>query len=288
MLGEVILELIYALNTALSLLFFFVVLFYLIDSEDLRTSKNVVLLGLYASITFYFLSYFLHTIFYEELNPPHIAYANISILSIGSLVAVFISLFLFVFTESKFSNKYLISGLSIGLFVISGFFSIYSYFVTHGGYWIHDQSILSDIGLFSLFLLAELLIGFTIIVIFSNRLNEIFFPETNRTLIKRQYLYYFIIGISLGGISEVVKLINDNLSFQIAGAGISTIGLSLTIVILVKTRFHIRNIAWEIIALQIEELKDLDVMKDNFIDITSHEIRTPLTVVWGHVELLIR
>jgi signal transduction histidine kinase len=56
----------------------------------------------------------------------------------------------------------------------------------------------------------------------------------------------------------------------------------------VKTRYHIRDIAWKIIELQIEELKEFDVMKDQFIDVTSHEMRTPLTVIWGNIELLKR
>lgn len=79
---------------------------------------------------------------------------------------------------------------------------------------------------------------------------------------------------------------NQSLELQILGAAFGTLGLMVTIIIITTTRKHIRNIAWRIIEFQLEELKELDLMKNQFIDTTSHEMRTPLTIIWGYIELL--
>ena len=47
-----------------------------------------------------------------------------------------------------------------------------------------------------------------------------------------------------------------------------------------------RKEAEEVIAKKNEELKKLDVLKSNFINITSHEIRTPMTAIKGHIEMM--
>ena len=152
---------------------------------------------------------------------------------------------------------------------------------------------LSDILFFFFFLFIELLILFTLIVCSFKKLTNIFFPESRLILIRLQYLKFFAFGILLGGISELIKVIGSTsyvigftLSPLIIGGITSTIGLIITFLIIVVTRKHIRDIAWKIIEVQLEELKELDVLKDQFIDFTSHEIRTPLSIIWGNIELL--
>ncbi len=47
-----------------------------------------------------------------------------------------------------------------------------------------------------------------------------------------------------------------------------------------------RKKAEEVIAKKNKELKKLDLLKTNFINITSHEIRTPMTAIKGHIEMM--
>ncbi|MFX0204351.1 MAG: sensor histidine kinase [Candidatus Hodarchaeota archaeon] len=282
----IILELIYALNTVLSLFFFFVVFIYLLDSEDLRIPKNFMLLGFYFAIMGFYFSYYLYINFLQVsvLNP--FLYSVISILSIASLILVLIFLFSFIFAEANIPYRTTILGLVIGLYIFVGLTTIIEYLVGDTRGWIHDQALVSTIGLISIFFLAELLIVFTLCVSFFKNLRGKFFPEYSQSLINYPNLYYFVMGLLLGGVSELVKIFKGSLELQILGAALGTIGLTITILIITTTRKQIRNIAWRIIELQLEELKELDLMKDQFIDTTSHEMRTPLTIIWGYIELL--
>jgi len=47
-----------------------------------------------------------------------------------------------------------------------------------------------------------------------------------------------------------------------------------------------RKRAMELCQLQIEELKKIDRMKDEFLSITSHELKTPLVPIQGYLDLL--
>ncbi|MFX0125180.1 MAG: sensor histidine kinase, partial [Candidatus Hodarchaeota archaeon] len=285
---ELFLELIYALNTMLSLIFFFLVFIYLVDSEDLRTQKNLSLLGFYLAVTGYFLSYYLYISFSNHSVIDTNFYSFVSVLSIVSLVVVLIFLFLFVVLEAIYPYKAMVMGLVIGLYILVGIFTVLDYLIEDVGTWIHNQLVFSNIGLLSIFILAELLIIFTVCVSFFKSLRHIFFPEYSQSLINYPYLYYFALGISLGGVSEIFKIYGHTTPIQLLGVVLSTFGLLITTLIIIRTRKHIKDIAWRIVELQLEELKELDVLKHQFIDTTSHEMRTPLTVIWGYIELLKR
>ena len=281
----ILLELIYALNTVLSLLFFFIVLIFLIDSEDLRTPKNIMLLGFYIAVTGFYFSYYLYINFSQVLGIDPFFYSIISVLSLISLIIVLMSLFSMFVLEANIPYRTILLGLVIGLYTLVGLGAILEFLIDGTGRWIHNQPILSKVGLLSILILAELLIIFTVCVTFFRNLRINFFPEYTQSLINYPNLYYFVIGLSLGGISEFIKT-NPQSEFQIFGAFLGTIGLMITFLVITTTRKHIRNIAWRIIEFQMEELKELDFLKDQFIDTTSHEIRTPLTIIWGYIELL--
>lgn len=288
MLETILLKFIYALNSSLALIFVFTVLLYIIDNKDFRTQKNTVLVGFFISISAYYLAYFFYHDLTELETAPNLAFTLISVLSITSLIVIMIQLLLFITLETNFPYSYLIMTIGILICTFLGLFTIVSYLSNYQGIWIHNLSIFSEIGLLSLFISAELLLIFTIILGYSQQWRPIFFPNPSSTLINHHYLVYFVIGLSLGGISEIFNVFQAPKIFHIVGAGISTAGLSIMILIIVKTRYHLRYIAWQIIETQVEELKELDMMKDQFVDVTSHEMRTPLAVVWGNIELLKR
>lgn len=272
------------------MLFFAIVLFYLIDSKDLRTQKNKALLGLYGGVTGYSFAYFLYISF---LNQEGVDVFNtiVSILTIASITIITVFMFLFVVLDSKFPYNAILIRVVIGVCLFFGFFTTLRYLMYDMGNMIFAsvyQLFLSDFWFFSFLLITELLIGFTAIVFSLKRLTDIFFPKNKSSLIRRQYLKYFGLGALLSGISELIKVIGSTLDFLIIAAITYTIGLTITILVIFRTRENIRDIAWNIIELQIEELKTLDVLKSQLIDFTSHEIRTPLSIMWGNIQLLQR
>ena len=114
------LEFIYATNTILSLLFFNIVLFYLIDSKDLRTQKNFALLGMFGGITGYCFTYFIYISFYNQ-EGVDVLNTIVSILTLVSLTTFMAFLFLFVTLEAKFPHHELIKKGIIGIWVFFNF-----------------------------------------------------------------------------------------------------------------------------------------------------------------------
>ena len=289
-LTNLLLELIYASNTILSLFFLVIVIVYLIDSKDLRTQKNLALLGMYAGITCYYFSYFLFISFYN-LESIELYNTLVSILAIASITVLLIFMYLFVVLEADYPYGNLITKGVVTICLFFSLFTLLRYLTYSRGMLIFDsiyRLFVTNIWFFLFFLYAELLILFTVSVCSLKRLCEIFFPKNRLNLIHHQYLKLFTVGLLLGGVSELIKVIRFDPFFLFLGGLISMIGLSITTFIIVRTRKHIRDIAWTIIEFQLEELKELDVLKDQYVDFTSHEIRTPLSIIWGNIQLLQR
>ncbi|MFX0212123.1 MAG: hypothetical protein ACFFDT_39485, partial [Candidatus Hodarchaeota archaeon] len=289
-LTNLFLELIYAMNTILPMLFFAIVLFYLIDSKDLRTQKNKALLGMYGGVTGYSFAYFLYISF---LNQEGVEVLNsiVSILTIVSITILLVFMFLFVVVEAKYPYHALTTKLVVGMSLFFGFFTILRYLRYDMGSMIFTslyQLFISDIWFFSFLLLTELLIVFTVLVFSFKRFTNIFFPRSRSSLIRRQYLKFFGLGFLLGGISELIKILGSTADFLIIAGIAYNVGLIITILVIFRTREHIRDIAWKIIEVQMEELKELDILKSQLVDFASHEIRTPLSIMWGNIQLLQR
>lgn len=265
-------------------------LFYLLDSQDLRTPKNKALLTTFVSITGYYFTHFLYVSFYDQEG---LDFFNtlISILTFVSITSLLIFLFLFVILEAEFSYQNLVTKIVVGICLFFGFFSILRYLIYDRGTLILAsvfQLFFTDIWYFSFLLLAEAIIGFFAIVCFSQRFINIFFPKRGKLLVNQKYLKFFAFGWLLGGIGEIIKAIEGTLDFLLVGGILNAIGLSITIFIIVLTRKHLRDIAWQIIEFQLEELKQFDEIKNQLMDFASHEMRTPLSIIWGNIELLRR
>jgi signal transduction histidine kinase len=270
------------------MLFFAIVLFYLIDSKDLRTQKNKALLGMFGGITGYSFANFFYI---SSLDQEGVGVFNtiVSILTIASITTFIVFLFLFVVVEAEYPYHTLVTKVVIGIYLFFGSFTTLRYLMSDLGNMIFAtlyQLFLSDIWFFSFLLLTELLIGFTAIVFSVKQLTDIFFPRSRSSLIRRQHLKFFGLGLLLGGFSELIKITGFTMDFLMIAGSTYTIGLTIVILIIFRTREHIRDIAWEIIEMQMEELKELDVLKSQLIDFASHEIRTPLSIMWGNIELL--
>ncbi|MFX1506451.1 MAG: ATP-binding protein [Promethearchaeota archaeon] len=275
-------------NTILALLFFFMGLFYLLDSYDLRTQKNKVLLLFFLSISGYHFTHYLYISLYSQ-EGVELLNTVVSVVTIVALTSILIYLFLFIVLDTDYPNQDLITKIIVGICVFFGFFSMLRYLICDRGRLILAsvfQLFLTDIWFFSFFLLAESIIIFFVFVSLLQKYKDKFFPSIEKTLVRREYLHFFALAILLGGTGESIKAVGDTVDFLIVGGFLNTIGLAVTILILVITRKHLRNITWQIIEFQLEEMKELDEIKNQLMDFASHEIRTPLSIMWGNIELL--
>jgi signal transduction histidine kinase len=264
--------------------------FYLLDSGDLRTRKNKMLLFFFLSNSGY---HFMHFLYISLTGQEGVEFLNtvISVVTILAITSILIYLFLFVVSDSDYPYQDFITKIIVGTCVFFGFFSMLRYLIWDRGNLILAsvfQLFLTEIWFFLFFLVAEAIITFFVIVSFSQKLSDQFFPKRGKTLVRREYLRYFALASLLGGIGEAIKAIGDTVDFLIVGGFLNTIGLTVTIIIIVITRKHLRSIAWQIIEFQLEEMKELDEIKNQLMDFASHEMRTPLSIMWGNIELLHR
>ncbi|UCG04564.1 MAG: hypothetical protein JSW11_11400 [Candidatus Heimdallarchaeota archaeon] len=288
-LTNIYLSFIYVSNTILSLLFLFMGLFYLLDGQDLRTQINKALLVTYSAMTGYHFTQYLYVSLYSQ----GLEFFNTvtSVLTIISITSLLIFLSLFVIAEAEFSYQNTIQKILVGICLFFGFFSILRYLLLDRGTLILAsvfQLFLTDIWYFLFLLVAESIIGFFVITCFSQRFSNIFFPKKGKFLVKQEYLKFFAVAWLFGRIGETIKAIGRTTDFLFIGGVLNTVGLVICIIIIVLTRKHLRDIAWQIIEFQLEELKELDEIKNQLMDFASHEMRTPLSIMWGNIELLHR
>ncbi|MHA2203331.1 MAG: hypothetical protein ACW991_06550, partial [Candidatus Hodarchaeales archaeon] len=173
------LSFVYVTNTVLSLLFFSMGLFYLLDGQGLRTQKNKALLAAFLSMTGY---HFTHFLYISLSGQEGLDFLNTltSILTIVSITSLLIFLILSVILEAEFSYQNLITKIIVGICLFFGLFSLLRYVIFDRGTLILAsvfQLFLTEIWYFSFLFLAEASIGFFVIVCFSQRFSDIFFPK---------------------------------------------------------------------------------------------------------------
>ncbi len=270
----------------ISFSFFQLVFFYLVDSEKLRTKKNYSLLGFLGSIFGFYLSYFLFYSLqsYSEMKASD--YILVGALGTISLTFCLVFLFLLVVLESEYSHINIISILVITILMIVGVITTVDYTIDWSEDWLFIHSGFSNVWFILLFFIAIFLVIFASFGLVFQRGRKIFFPKNNKFLIGHNYQRLFVFGIILGSFSEIINAIGVQSVLLIISSIISSIGLTAAFLTIFQTRKHLKSIAWKIIEFQMEELREIDLMKDRFIDFTSHELRTPLTIIRGHFELL--
>ena len=237
--------------------------------------------------------HFMHFLYISLYGQEGVELLNtvISVVTILAITSLLINLGLFIVLDTEHPYQYLMSKTIVIIYAFFGFFSVLRYLIYDSGNLILAsifQLFLTDIWFFSFFLLGETSIIFFVIVSFSQKYTDVFFPRTGDTLVRREYLKFFALGTLLGGIGEAIKAITGTLDFLIIGGFLNTIGLSVTIIIIGLTRKYLKDLTWQIIELQLEEQKELDEVKNQLMDFASHEMRTPLSIMWGNIELLYR
>ncbi|MHA2248151.1 MAG: sensor histidine kinase [Candidatus Hodarchaeales archaeon] len=281
-----LLEIIQAFNLMISFSFFQLLFFYLIDSKKLRTKKNYALLGFLGSIFGFYLSYFLFYSLQSHSEVKASGFILIGALGTISLTCCLVFMFLLVVLESEYSHINITSISVITILIFVGVIATVDYTIKWSEDWFFIHSGFSNVWFILLFFFAIFLTIFVSFGFVSQRGRNIFFPKNNKFLIGHNYQRLFVFGIILGSFSEIINAIGVQSTLLIISSIISSIGLFLAFLTIFQTRKHLKNIAWKIIEFQIEELKEIDLLKDRFIDFTSHELRTPLTIIRGHFELL--
>ncbi|MFX0185585.1 MAG: sensor histidine kinase [Candidatus Hodarchaeota archaeon] len=122
----------------------------------------------------------------------------------------------------------------------------------------------------------------------SKTVREKFFPVQDRLLMRRKNLRFMGIGIVFISIGSYLQLLTyDVPELPVIIVIVMCIGILLLFIAITKTREHLREISILIIENQLDELREVDKLKSQIIDISSHEMRTPIAVIKGHFDLLI-
>ncbi|MHA2248121.1 MAG: sensor histidine kinase [Candidatus Hodarchaeales archaeon] len=143
------------------------------------------------------------------------------------------------------------------------------------------------------FLYYLLAIGGTIagsmfgIITSSKTVREKLFPVQDRLLMRRGHLKYVGGGVLFISLGSFVQLLTPDIpEMLIATVILICIGVFLFFISIAKTREHLREVSLRIIENKMDDLREIDQIKDRIIDISSHEMRTPIAVIKGHFDLL--
>jgi len=273
--------------------------FFLIDAKILRTGKNYALTGIFVSFFLFFVSQFF-TYGSRDRDIPlflHLVFDSFT----TAMVIIGASLRTsFVILDSKRNHKLFGAGWIV-ILVLTGlstcFVSVIYY--SYPGPGEMPSWPTGNVIIMMMFLATLVTIIITSLVCVLKRTQQVFFPFQYRYILERERLRSFgvlLLFISLGEMISVtaagpIFLSIDEISslfLVIIGSSVSIISLCLLFLIIYTGRERHKEIAWKLVAVQLEELKELDRLKDQFISMTSHELITPLTTISMNVDLVQR
>ncbi len=257
-----------------------IIIIYLVENPKLRTKKNFAFILTFFSLSIFFFSNYLYYSFesHQMFDYPLVEGVLDFVLS-TSVFLCLVCYTLFLFLES---GEKCFSYLMILLLV---------FFLIIGG--IVVGLILVTTGVEEIFYYRMLAIGGTIagttfgIITFSETVREILFPVQDRLLMRRGHLRYIgggIVFISLGSFVQLLTF--DIPEMLIVALTLICAGVLLFFISIAKTREHLREMSLRIVENQLDDLREIDRLKSQIIDISSHEMRTPISVIKGYFDLL--
>ncbi|UCG02838.1 MAG: HAMP domain-containing histidine kinase [Candidatus Heimdallarchaeota archaeon] len=278
---NLILEFINVINMTLCSIFMAVIIIYLIENPNLRTRKNIAFILTFFSLSIFFFSNYLYYSFesHQIFDYPLVeGFLDFLLSASVFLCLIWYSLFLFLESDERiyyFILSFFVIGLSILGVIVVGLILI-----TTG-----DEEI---------FLYNVLAIGGTIVgsILGSITLlkagREKLFPVQDRLLMRRRNIRYVGVGVIFVSIGSYLQLsIPAMPELLIIIVIVMCIAVILFFIGITKTREHLREISVRIIENQLDELREIDRLKSQIIDVSSHEMRTPIAVIKGHFDLLI-
>ncbi|MFX1505659.1 MAG: sensor histidine kinase [Promethearchaeota archaeon] len=275
-----VLEFINVINMTLSSIFMAIIIIYLVENPNLRTRKNVAFILTFLSLTVFFFSNYLYYSFesHQIFDYPLIeGFLDFLLSATVLLCLIWYSLFLFLDVDEKVYQFVLI--LLVIVFVTVGAVLVGLILITTG-----DEEI---------FLYNVLAIGGTIAgsilgsITLSKSAREKLFPVQDRLLMRRRNLRYMGIGVIFVSIGAYLQLLSADVpELLVLIVIVMCFAVLLFFIGITKTREHLKEISLHIIKNQLDELREIDRLKTQIIDISSHEMRTPIAVIKGHFDLL--
>ena len=276
-----VLEFINALNMTLCSIFMAIIIIYLIENHNLRTKKNVAFVLTFLSLSIFFISNYLYYSFesHQILEYPLIeGFLDFLLSATVFLCLIYYSLFLFLEADEKVYHYILI--VSVIIFSTLGVIVVGLILITTG-----EEEI---------FLYNALAIGGTIVgsvlgsITLSRSAREKLFPVQDRLLMRRKNIKFVGVGVIFVSIGAYLQLLSAILpELLILIIIVMCFAILLFFIGITKTREHLREISLRIIENQLNELREIDRLKTQIIDISSHEMRTPIAVIKGHFDLLV-
>lgn len=257
-----------------------IIIIYLIENPNLRTRKNIAFILTFLSLSIFFFSNYLYYSFesHQIFEYPLIEGFLDFLLSVTVMLClIWYSLFLFLEADERIYHFILI--ILVIVFITLGVIIVGLIIITTGDEEIFLYNVLAIGGT-----LAGLILGS---ITLSKSAREKLFPVQDRLLMRRRNLRYMGVGvifISIGSYLQLFSIIIPEILILIII--VMCFAILLFFISITKTREHLREISLHIIENQFDELRQIDRLKTQIIDISSHEMRTPIAVIKGHFDLL--
>lgn len=256
-----------------------IIIIYIMENPNLRTKKNFALILTFLSLASFFLGNYLYFSFdsHQIFEYPLIEGFLDFIIS-ASLFFCLIYYTLFLFLESGKKHYSYIMVLLLTIFILLGVIEVALILITTGT---------DEIFYYNLIAVEGTIVGSILgMITLSRTAREKLFPVQDRLLMRRGHLKYVgggMIFISFGSFFQLFSYAIPEI--LIASAALICASVLLFFISITKTREHLREVSIRIIENQLEDLKAVDKLKTQIIDISSHEMRTPITVIKGHFNL---
>lgn len=270
-------------------------LFLIKDYKILHLKKNYTLIGIFITYCLFFtLQILTYSAIGREIDTVYLYLLDFAVITVIVFGIIFRILFITIDSEkSRFFYLGIVFIIIISLLgIIIQYFSYEFYFSSNSDTFISNL----EFSLILLFLLSFLSIVSLTISCSLQYTQKIFFPIQYRYLINHQQLNLFGILVLLISIGESLTVTStgalldldqhSTLVLVIIGSSLALICFLVLFNLIYKSRDHYKDIAWNIISMQLQELQELDRVKDQFLSITSHELRSPLTSIIWSVEFL--
>ena len=257
-----------------------IIIIYLLENPNLRTKKNIALILTFLSLSIFFFSNYLYYSFesHQMYDYPLVEGALDFVIS-ASVFLCLICYTFFLFLESGEKRLSYLMILLLMIFIIVGGIVVGMILITTGS---------EEAAYYYLLAIGGTITGSMFgILTFSKTVRERLFPVQDRLLMRRGHLKYVGSGIVFISIGSFVQLLTYDIpEMLIAAVILICIGVFLFFISITKTREHLREVSLRIIENQLDDLREIDRLKTQIIDISSHEMRTPLTVIKGYFDLL--
>lgn len=261
-------------------LFTGILIIYLIENLNLRTKKNLAFVLTFLSLSVFFFSNYLYYSFdsHQMFDYPLVE-GLLDFLLSSSVFLCLVCYTLFLFLESEEKIYRILMRSIVTVIIIVGVVVVGLILITTGN---------EEIFYFNVLAIGGTLVGSIFgSITLSKTAREKLFPVQDRLVMRRRNLGFVGVGVVFVSIGSYLQLLTYGVpELLIITVIMMCFAVFLFFIGITKTREHLREISIRIIENQVDELREVDKLKTQIIDISSHEMRTPIAVIKGHFDLL--